>query len=230
MQLTFLTSLVLAGAALTQASVLNHQRSYLHYSYKRGENSTFNDTGIANGAASPSLGTAVLPDTFTTLTVVATEVVTITSCAPTITSCPAAATDLASLPPEAVQTVLVTNTVVLTEVVCPVTLADAISSRVIEKHRTGGVSVVRTLPPGPVETGVVNGGVVVVTVTKVKTITTEKVLTLTLVEVGGFLGGAIGGQRGQLLITTTTETVLQTELEVGFPDAHVIPFSLPSVC
>ncbi|OHF02398.1 hypothetical protein CORC01_02391 [Colletotrichum orchidophilum] len=76
------------------------------------------------------------PAGYTTLTVQVTEVATVTSCAPTITNCPArsgtlSASDLA--------TFVVTNVVVLTEVVCPVTEAAGISKSIIQQHSTGGL-------------------------------------------------------------------------------------------
>jgi len=76
---------------------------------------------------------------FTTLTVLTTEIKTITSCAATITNCPAKTEAMATLPASALQTVLVTNTIVLTETVCPVTAAASISASVIKKAKTGGI-------------------------------------------------------------------------------------------
>ncbi|GKT97378.1 LOW QUALITY PROTEIN: lustrin A-like protein [Colletotrichum tofieldiae] len=76
------------------------------------------------------------PAGFTTLTVEVTEVATVTSCAPTITNCPARS---ATLSASDLHTYVVTNTVVLTEVVCPVTEAASISKSVIDQHSTGGL-------------------------------------------------------------------------------------------
>lgn len=76
------------------------------------------------------------PAGFTTLTVEVTEVATITSCKPTITNCPAVSN---ALPEEDLEVVVVTNTVVLTEVVCPITEVESISSAVIKEHETGSL-------------------------------------------------------------------------------------------
>ncbi|KAL0940346.1 uncharacterized protein CTRU02_203109 [Colletotrichum truncatum] len=73
---------------------------------------------------------------YTTLTVQVTEVATVTSCAPTITNCPARS---GTLPASDLITTVVTNTVVLTEVVCPVTDAASISQSVIQEHSTGSL-------------------------------------------------------------------------------------------
>ncbi|OLN86747.1 hypothetical protein CCHL11_03769 [Colletotrichum chlorophyti] len=76
------------------------------------------------------------PAGYTTLTVEVTEVATVTSCAPTITNCPARSGTPA----------VVTNTVVLTEIVCPVTDAAVISKSIIDQHSTGSL-------PGSTRTG-----------------------------------------------------------------------------
>ncbi|KAK2016316.1 hypothetical protein LZ32DRAFT_96334 [Colletotrichum eremochloae] len=76
------------------------------------------------------------PASMTTLTVQVTEVATVTSCAPTITNCPARSANLSA---SDLHTYVVTNTVVLTEVVCPVTEAASISKSLIEQHSTGGL-------------------------------------------------------------------------------------------
>lgn len=69
----------------------------------------------------------------TTLTVIATQVKTITSCAPTVTNCPADKSKIASLPESQRATVVVTETVVLSTTVCPVTEASSISASIINK-------------------------------------------------------------------------------------------------
>jgi hypothetical protein len=77
----------------------------------------------------------------TTLTVLTTEVQTVTSCAPTITDCPARdQTAIDELPETDKTTYVVTNTVVLTETVCPVTEAGSISKSVIQEAETGGIT------------------------------------------------------------------------------------------
>lgn len=80
-------------------------------------------------------------DALTTLTVLTTEVQTITSCAPTVTNCPARdQTALDELPETDKTTYVVTNTVLLTTTVCPVTEAGSISSSIISEAQTGGVT------------------------------------------------------------------------------------------
>ncbi|KAF4777197.1 hypothetical protein CPAR01_02544 [Colletotrichum paranaense] len=76
------------------------------------------------------------PAGYTTLTVEVTEVATVTSCAPTITNCPARS---ATLSASDLSTYVVTNTVVLTEVVCPVTEAASLSKSLVQQHSTGGL-------------------------------------------------------------------------------------------
>ncbi|EFQ31173.1 hypothetical protein CGRA01v4_01853 [Colletotrichum graminicola] len=73
---------------------------------------------------------------FTTLTVQVTEVATVTSCAPTITNCPARS---ATLSASDLHTYVVTNIVVLTETICPVAEAASISKSLIDQHATGGL-------------------------------------------------------------------------------------------
>lgn len=78
----------------------------------------------------------------TTLTVLTTQVHTITSCAPTVTNCPARndQTALASLPASDLTTAVVTDTIVLTEVVCPVSEAAEVSKSVLSQAATGGIT------------------------------------------------------------------------------------------
>lgn len=84
------------------------------------------------------------PAGYTTLTVEVTEVATVTSCAPTVTNCPARS---ATLSASDLSTYIVTNTVVLTEVVCPVTEAASISKSLVDQHSTGGLpGYTRTAP------------------------------------------------------------------------------------
>ncbi|PCD31064.1 hypothetical protein AU210_010729 [Fusarium oxysporum f. sp. radicis-cucumerinum] len=80
-------------------------------------------------------------DTQTTLTVKTTVVETITSCAPTVTNCPARDhTAIAQLPESDKVTYVETNTVILTEVVCPVADASSIYTSVLHDAETGGVT------------------------------------------------------------------------------------------
>ncbi|KAK2021649.1 hypothetical protein LX32DRAFT_500913, partial [Colletotrichum zoysiae] len=104
------------GLLASLASASAHQPRHFHW---RRDNST---TTAAAG--------------FTTLTVQVTEVATVTSCAPTITNCPARS---ATLSASDLHTYVVTNTVVLTETVCPVTEAASISKSLIDQHATGGL-------------------------------------------------------------------------------------------
>lgn len=94
-------------------------------------------TGGLSGAATtgPSI-TAPAPfinGSQTTLTVAATTVNTIISCAPSITSCPGASETeaISSLGPEAVQTVRTTSTIAIYTTICPVTAASSLSSSIL---------------------------------------------------------------------------------------------------
>ncbi|KAF6831776.1 extracellular serine-threonine rich protein [Colletotrichum plurivorum] len=107
--------------------------------------------------------TTSAPAGMTTLTVEVTEVQTLTQCASTIENCPARS---ATLSASDLEVIVVTNTVVLTETVCPVTEAESISKSLIEEHSTGSLpGSTRTAPavttpsaPGvPLSTGGVPG-------------------------------------------------------------------------
>ncbi|KAJ3578342.1 hypothetical protein NPX13_g2220 [Xylaria arbuscula] len=112
------------------ASAYNHHARHMHAPYLRR-----NETAAAN----PS----------TTLTVAITSTHTITSCAPTITNCPANAGN--STGP-----VTVTEVIDLTTTVCPVGDATSISSSVIDAHSSGLVTgtthVLTSTDNSPVET------------------------------------------------------------------------------
>ncbi|PNP39960.1 hypothetical protein TGAMA5MH_08226 [Trichoderma gamsii] len=87
----------------------------------------------------------------TTLTVLATSVHTVISCAPTVTNCPARSnqTAIASLPESAKTTVVVTDTVVLATTICPVAQASSISSSLQAAHSSGlitGSTITATTP------------------------------------------------------------------------------------
>ncbi|KHO01840.1 uncharacterized protein MAM_00841 [Metarhizium album ARSEF 1941] len=79
-------------------------------------------------------------DNMTTVTVKATKVQTITSCAPTVTNCPARASEIAKLPEAQRIVTTVTDTTVLTEIVCPLTEADRVSSSVMAQASAGSLS------------------------------------------------------------------------------------------
>ncbi|KAI0485492.1 hypothetical protein F4859DRAFT_384665 [Xylaria cf. heliscus] len=116
------------------ASAYNHHARHVHAPYVR-----------RNETAAPS----------TTLTVAITSVHTITSCAPTITNCPANAGN--STGP-----VTVTEVIDLTTTVCPVAEATSISSSVVDAHSSGLVTgtthVLTTTSDSPVQTPAPSSG------------------------------------------------------------------------
>ncbi|TDZ67389.1 hypothetical protein CTRI78_v002999 [Colletotrichum trifolii] len=129
------------GLLASLASAASHQPRHFHW---RRDNSTVPVSAPAG---------------YTTLTVEVTEIATVTSCAPTVTDCPArsanaSATDLS--------TYIVTNVVVLTETICPVTEADKISKSLVDQHSTGGLTgSTRTAPVGaPTPSAPAPGGAV----------------------------------------------------------------------
>ncbi|TDZ17483.1 hypothetical protein Cob_v009666 [Colletotrichum orbiculare MAFF 240422] len=129
------------GLLASLASAASHQPRHFHW---RRDNSTVPVSAPAG---------------YTTLTVEITEIATVTSCAPTVTDCPArsanaSATDLS--------TYIVTNVVVLTETICPVTEADKISKSLVDQHSTGGLTgSTRTAPVGaPTPSAPAPGGAV----------------------------------------------------------------------
>lgn len=163
----------------------------------------------------------------TTLTVLTTQVHTVTSCAPVVTNCPANdQTAIEQLPESDKTTFVVTDTIVLTETVCPVTDAASISSSVIEEAKTGGVTGETLTAPltasVPLSTGgsypPITGGdsspeapetsASLTTITS--DIVTEKTLTLTL---------GIGEDAS--VVTTTVQATIQTTITVPCEDAQV---------
>ncbi|CAJ0555082.1 Ff.00g051470.m01.CDS01 [Fusarium sp. VM40] len=141
-------------------------------------------------------------DTQTTLTVKTTVVETITSCAPTVTNCPARdQTAIAQLPESDKVTYTATHTVVLTEVVCPVSDASSIYTSVLHDAETGGVTG-KTIPATaavPMTTGVAYPPPTEGDKTVVSDYTTDQVVTLT---------------QGEETITTTIHKTLQTTITV----------------
>ncbi|KAL6804622.1 hypothetical protein GGI42DRAFT_352709 [Trichoderma sp. SZMC 28013] len=127
----------------------------------------------------------------TTLTVIATSVHTVISCAPTVTNCPARlnSTGAGSLPESARATVVVTDTIVLATTVCPVAEASSISSSLQAAHSSGLItgSTIKTTPPAAV-TPPPNAGV------SVSDVVTDKTLTYT-----------IGKGAGASVVTTTIQ-------------------------
>ncbi|KAK7415972.1 hypothetical protein QQX98_005545 [Neonectria punicea] len=150
----------------------------------------------------------------TTLTVLTTQVQTITSCAPTVTNCPARdQTAIDQLPETDKTVVVVTNTVVLTETVCPVADASSISSEVIEKAQTGGITGYTLTAPlttslGPISTGesspeATTDAEYPELTTIVSEYVTDKTLTLT-----------IGTGTDASVVTTTVQSTVQSTVTV----------------
>jgi hypothetical protein len=143
-------------------------------------------------------------DTQTTLTVKTTVVETITSCAPTVTNCPARdQTALAQLPESDKTTYTATHTVVLTEVVCPVSDASSIYTSVLHDAETGGVTGKTLTAPMTAAVPMSTGGAYPPPAEGDKTVvsdyTTDQVVTLT---------------QGEETITTTIHKTLQTTITV----------------
>ncbi|KAL6885143.1 hypothetical protein HDV57DRAFT_415547 [Trichoderma longibrachiatum] len=118
----------------------------------------------------------------TTLTVIATSVHTVISCAPTVTNCPARlnSTGAGSLPDAAVTPVIVTDTIVLATTVCPVAEASSISSSLQAAHSSGvitGSTIKGTPPAAATPPAAVTPPPAGVTVSDV---VTEKTLTYTI--------------------------------------------------
>ncbi|KAF4342554.1 lustrin A [Fusarium beomiforme] len=145
-------------------------------------------------------------DAQTTLTVKTTVVHTITSCAPTVTNCPARDhTAIAQLPESDKVTYVETNTVVLTEVVCPVADASSIYTSVLHDAETGGVTGKTLTAPYTASVPLTTGGPGAYPPPKggdktvVSDYTTDQVVTLT---------------QGDETITSTIHKTLQTTITV----------------
>ncbi|POS68996.1 hypothetical protein DHEL01_v212610 [Diaporthe helianthi] len=84
---------------------------------------------VASGPAGPFANTSVSQ---TTITIEATTVRTVISCAPTVTRCPGVSESsaISALPVGAVQTIVVTDTIAQFTTVCPVTAASSLSSSI----------------------------------------------------------------------------------------------------
>ncbi|KAJ4142501.1 hypothetical protein NW754_009943 [Fusarium falciforme] len=162
-------------------------------------------------------------DALTTLTVLTTEVHTITSCAPTVTNCPARdQTALDELPETDKTTYVVTNTVLLTTTVCPVTEAGHISSSVISEAQTGGITGKTITAPLTADVPLSTGAYPPVTAgdespeapepTSLTTITsdvvTDKTVTLTL-----------GTGTDASVVTTTVQSTIKTTITVPCSEA-----------
>lgn len=116
-------------------------------------NATASRLGQGSGAA-PSI-TPLAPfinGSRTTLTVAATTVHTIVSCASTVSNCPAASdtaalsSALSALPSDAIQTVVTTSTIAEYTTICPVTAASAVSSSVLGSISSAITTVSGKLP------------------------------------------------------------------------------------
>ncbi|KAL4727576.1 hypothetical protein ACLX1H_004259 [Fusarium chlamydosporum] len=139
-------------------------------------------------------------DSQTTLTVKTTVVETITSCAPTVTNCPARdQTAIAQLPESDKTTMVATHTVVLTEVVCPVAEASSIYTSVLQAAETGGVTGKTLTADVPMTTGGAYPPPTEGDKTVVSDYTTDQVVTLT---------------QGEETITTTIHKTIQKTLTV----------------
>jgi hypothetical protein len=137
-------------------------------------------------------------DSQTTLTVKTTVVETITSCAPTVTNCPSRdQTAIAQLPESDKTTLTATHTVILTEVVCPVSEASSIYTSVLHDAETGGVTGKTITADVPMNTGGAYPPPAEKTI--VSDYTTDQVVTLT---------------QGEETITTTIHKTIQKTLTV----------------
>lgn len=112
------------------------------FNFKRGNSTESAIAAEVPTVVSDHLLTTAAPeaDGATTLTVATTEIKTITSCAPTVTNCPAEESELATMPAEELDIVIVTNTVVLSTTVCPVTEVASISSSIISDANEGKIT------------------------------------------------------------------------------------------
>ncbi|KAK2593395.1 hypothetical protein QQS21_008883 [Conoideocrella luteorostrata] len=124
-------------------------------------------------------------ENMTTLTIKTTQIHTVTSCAPTVTNCPAHPTAIATLPENQKTTMVVTETIVLSTTVCPVTEAGKVSSSIIAKASTGGLTgttqAATTISQAINPTVPINGSSAKPSMTtKVTDVVTEKTMTVTL--------------------------------------------------
>ncbi|KAJ6789782.1 hypothetical protein PWT90_10640 [Aphanocladium album] len=113
------SAFALVGAYAAMASAFTPGR---HLHFPRANSTT---------TAEPSPEASV-----TTLTVQTTRTSTITSCAPTVTNCPAGKPEMSSIPESDRKVVTTTEVVDLTTTVCPVAEASTISQQIIEKHNS----------------------------------------------------------------------------------------------
>lgn len=151
-------------------------------------------------------------ENLTTLTIKTTQVHTITSCAPTVTNCPAHATGIATLPEDQKVTKVVTDTMVLATTVCPVTDIAKVSSSVIAKASTGFASnstiVTDIKPTAPASQASAKPGLA----TKTTDVVSDKTFTMT-----------IGTGSTASVVTSTLHTTVKTTITVPASDASALP-------
>ncbi|KAL7798208.1 hypothetical protein V8C37DRAFT_369094 [Trichoderma ceciliae] len=118
----------------------------------------------------------------TTLTVFATSVHTVISCAPTVTNCPARTnqTGLGSLPESAKTTMVVTDTIVLATTICPVAQASSVSSSLQAAHSSGKITGSTLTPTAPAVTTPANGSSAAAVGVSVTDVAIGKTLTMTM--------------------------------------------------
>lgn len=200
-----------AVAVLGLAAIANAFEFPKHAQYHHKRSNYTEPAGTSAAAGSGS--------DYTTVTVLTTQVRTITSCAPTVTNCPARQTAIDQLPANQKHVVYVTDTVVLTETVCPVSEAGKVSSSVIQQAQTGGITPQYTITataPGattpaaaaiPLSTGYSapvtdsdsSGGENTSLTTLVSTTVVDKTLTLTI---------------SNQVTTTTVQSTIETTVTV----------------
>ncbi|KAM3510731.1 hypothetical protein MY11210_005604 [Beauveria gryllotalpidicola] len=112
------STFALVGAYAALASAFSPGR-YLHF--PRGNGTT--TTAASEGA-------------ITTMVVKETRTTEITSCSASVTNCPAGKPEITGVPASDLKVVKVTETVVLTTVVCPVSEASDISEQVVAQHKS----------------------------------------------------------------------------------------------
>lgn len=142
MLFTTLSLAFLAASAAAHADGL-HKHQHLHPRF-------YNATSLAPSSASSSAAGGEL----TTLTIFTTTVHTVTSCAASITNCPARASGSSG-------EIVVTDTIALTTTVCPVSEAESISSALASHAATAtntAAGVTATTPSVPLGTGASSGG------------------------------------------------------------------------
>ncbi|KAM3454071.1 hypothetical protein MY3296_003339 [Beauveria thailandica] len=162
---------------------------------------------IANVTATGS-PTPVGP--LTTLTVKETRTSTITSCASTVTNCPAGKPEMTAIPESDREIKTITQTVDLTTIVCPVSEASTISEKIISQHKSDS-SLLPSQTQVPVQTTDI---VITKTITLTKGSGDNKTLIPTVVtstSKSTITPPATGSKPGDATVTTTaTSTSTKT--------------------